>query len=114
MLTLHVSRLLHIRGIQKPYNFLRNLGLSHNVAHRMLSDKAVGIKLYQLQKLCLALHCTPNDLMAWDSTQTSLSADHPIMELVRPAEDSLTVGELRQLPLAKLNQIKQLLKDMES
>ncbi|MBU2914477.1 MULTISPECIES: helix-turn-helix domain-containing protein [Reichenbachiella] len=113
MLTLQISRLMHIRGIPKPYNYLRKLGLSHNVVHRMLADKAVGIKMYQLQQLCIALHCTPNDLMAWDSAETSLAPNHPITELDRPSENGLTVAELRKMPLEKLDQIKQILREME-
>ncbi|MGL1887639.1 MAG: helix-turn-helix transcriptional regulator [Reichenbachiella sp.] len=110
---LNVSRLLTIRGIQKPYNYLINLGLSHKVVHRMLSNKAVGIKMYQLEKLCLSLHCTPNDLMTWEEGNQSVGADHPVMKLVDRSTDSLTVEQLRKLPLEKLDLLKEVLKEME-
>lgn len=108
MLTLQVSRVLRIRGIQKPYNYLRKLGLSHNVVHRMLSGKSAGIKMDQLQRICLALHCTPNDLMHWDGGQTSIAADHPIQKLTKK-EDAATMDYLRKLPLEKMEQIRELL-----
>ncbi|MGL1885902.1 MAG: helix-turn-helix transcriptional regulator [Reichenbachiella sp.] len=113
MMILNVSRMLTIRGVQKPYNYLKNLGFSHKVVHRMLSNKAGGIKMYQLEKLCLSLHCTPDDLMTWEAGNESVIVDHPIMKLVHGSVDSLTVDQLRKLPLHKLDQLKEVLMEME-
>jgi DNA-binding Xre family transcriptional regulator len=108
MLQLQISRVMRIRGIRNPYKFLRDLGISHTVVHRFLSGKSKGFKMDQLQKICLALYCTPNDLMDWDNTQSALSEDHPIQQLNRE-EVSITLEDLRKLPLERMKDIQKML-----
>ncbi|MCV9389087.1 helix-turn-helix domain-containing protein [Reichenbachiella ulvae] len=108
MLRLNISRVMRIRGIRNPYKFLRDQGISHAVVNRLLSGKSKGVKMDQLQRICLALHCTPNDLMEWDNAQSSLSDEHPIQELVR-VDDNFSLEDLRKLPLEKLRELEEML-----
>lgn len=65
MLQFDATRLFKLRGIKKPYAFLCKQGLSHHIAQRLAAGSVNTLKLGYLETVCMALHCTPNDLMCW-------------------------------------------------
>lgn len=95
-----------------PYSFMRKLGLSRDVARRLVDETTAGIKIAHLEKLCIALNCTPNDLMAYEDTN-SLAADHPLQQLKRNKDDLANMQKLRKLSPEKIAMLGKLLDEME-
>jgi DNA-binding Xre family transcriptional regulator len=62
MLTLNLSRVFALRGIEKPYTELVKCGISRPTAHNLLSLRVTSIKYSHLEKICELLNCEPNDL----------------------------------------------------
>lgn len=91
MINLNINRIVRQKGIGKPYSFLRSLGFTHNIATRYTTATHKVMKLADIEKLCLALHCTPNDLLEWGQSPAdpALPSNHPLQALHRtnPASD---------------------------
>ncbi len=108
MLYLNLQRILSQRGITSPNQLLIKYGFTPFTASRILNNKAAGLSNAQLEKLCLALRCTPNDLYAWEKpVDESVAKDHPLHALVPKPQRLDMVQQLRELPLDKLEQVRQ-------
>ena len=114
MLKFSLSHIFKARGIKRPYSFLRNLGLSHSVAHRLAHDDVKTMTLDHVGKLCQALHCTPNDLLEWSTEGTHVSSDHPLSNLVRSSQAINLVEELKQIPLDRLGELQEQIKNLKN
>jgi DNA-binding Xre family transcriptional regulator len=112
MLKLNLNYIFKIRGIKNTYGFIKKLGFSHDVSHRLAQGQTLGVKMKQLEALCLALHCTPNDLMEFEDTEGKVRADHPILNLKRDKEMVESIEQLRKLPLDKIKQLKRLMEEI--
>jgi DNA-binding Xre family transcriptional regulator len=115
MLKLNLKPILAARGISKPLSFLVEAGLSYRTAHILLKYGVSAIKLSHLEKLCSALHCTPNDLMEWtDKTIGGNTIPHPLQELNKGKINVDLYKKLQTLPLSKLNELSNILQNGES
>ena len=65
MLKLNIERLFTIRGISKPISFLTKNGFSYTTAHRLVKGEMIRYDNDIIEKLCISLNCTPNDLFEW-------------------------------------------------
>lgn len=63
MFTLRIKEMLLLRGYKPTSYSLEKLGIPHTAAVQYYYNKAKSIKLEHLYKLCIALDCTPMDLM---------------------------------------------------
>jgi len=61
---LNIRPILTARNILHPSAYLIKIGISNNVANKMLKGEAVQINFRQLTTICTNLNCTPNDLFA--------------------------------------------------
>lgn len=107
MIKINLNYIFTARGIKKPYSFLTDLGFSHSVAHRFANGKASGIKTYQMELLCRALYCTPNDLIEYTHEGQPLPDDHPLHSLKRDSKDFQSLELIRKLPLEKMEQFRE-------
>ena len=105
MLKLDVPQLFRARGIARPFTFLRRLGLSNKVAHRILHSETKSINLNHVFKICAALQCTPNDLLRLESD--SLPETHPLRKLRQSDFEVDLLREINGLPLEKLGELKE-------
>lgn len=106
MLKLNLKPVLAARGITQPLNFLVEAGLSYRSAHILLNNHKQMVKLSHLEKLCSALHCTPNDLLEWDDASAgNTMASHPLQRLNKERMNVDLYKSLQQLPLDKLNEL---------
>lgn len=113
MLQLNLSRIIKQRGIARPNQFLRNHGFTAYTASRILTNKVSGLTNEQLELLCLALRCTPNDLYVWQKpSDGNIPQDHPLHALLPKQESLDMVKQLQELPLDKLEQIRQFIAEM--
>ena len=112
MLTLDIIRVCSEKGISNPKKFLRGLGFYPNAAAAIEKGKRVRIDYDQIEKLCIALHCTPNDLFAWKPGENMVH-NHPMNALIRSEKPSIP-SLLRNLPPEKLDQLRELAMQLQN
>ena len=93
-------------GFGRVYSFLRKIGFNHTPAQKFHEGRYRSLPLDHVERLCLRLHCTPNDLLEWSPGDLRVDGDHPLYGLVKKSELDL-LSEIRDLPLERLNELKQ-------
>lgn len=115
MLHLNLSRIIKQRGIASPNKLLMKYGFTAYTASRILNNKVAGLSNEQLERLCLALRCTPNDLYDWQKpADGNISQDHPLHKLLPKQESPNMIQQLQELPLEKLDEIRKFIEEMEN
>lgn len=112
MLIYRFDRIFKARGIAHPFTYLRNAGFSDTLASRIKNNKVKRLGMIHLEKLCILLKCTPNDVVAWvPDSKTDIEADHPLNSLRQTDTEIDLVKTINSIPLGKLEKIEQLIKD---
>lgn len=115
MLYFNIKRLLDLRGIDKPYAFLVKNGFVSQTATNLVNNRVGHIKPAQMEKLCLLLHCTPNDLFDWQPDKNSRIADnHPLKSLVKEKNAPPISEIVKDVPVEKLAQLEALINSLKS
>lgn len=113
MLYYNLKRIISQRGISNPNKLLIKYGFTAYTASRLLNNKVAGLSNKQLEMLCLAFRCTPNDIYAWEKpTDGNIAKDHPLHALVPPPQSLDMVQQLQELPLEKLEVIRKFIEEM--
>jgi DNA-binding Xre family transcriptional regulator len=113
MLYLNIKRMMRLRGTENHYHLMLKLGFVPSTARAFLSGEIVLIKLEQLEKLCVALNCTPNDLLEWrPDASLNVSETHSMNSLKRSGEKDLP-KLLNEIPSDKFEQILDILQDLQ-
>ncbi len=114
MLKYNISRIISIRGIERPFSFLVKNGFTYNAAHKITNNKIDRLPIKHIEKLCLLFNCTPNDLLEWTpDTNTNINNDHPINQLIRKNRESKYKNIYRELPIDKLDKLDELLSKLD-
>lgn len=110
MLQLSLSRIFKARGIEMPYRFLVQNGFVSFTAHKYKNGNARHIRLDHIEKLCILLNCTPNDLFEWSPDNLLEDrTDHPLQR-IRKREKRVEIAQLlSKLSLEKLEEVERLL-----
>ena len=113
MLIFNPRRIFALRGVEKPSGCLTKNGFTAPTATKFLQAKWIIISY--LQKICLMMNCTPNDLFEWKPDATNkIEEDHALNSL-RRAESVANIRELlKDLPVEKLSQVESLLADLKN
>ncbi len=107
MLRYNFNRILKARGIEKPVVYLKNAGFSENFSIKVTNNKVVRINLRELERLCLVLHCSPNDFYEWIPEQdASISPDHPLNAIKKSEKVIDLTKMLHSIPLGYLEEIE--------
>ena len=106
MLRYNFERVLKARGIDRPYAYLVQQGVHGHLASGIRKNKVRLLRMDSLEKLCLILHCTPNDVMEWipDEQQAS-DKNQPLNSLKRTDAIIHLTQTLNALPLEKVEEI---------
>lgn len=113
MLHFDLVGMMRRREIENPYRFLAKNGFNYHTAGHLLRNERDSLSYKNLEKLCLLLHCTPNDLFVWQKPKDTLVAEsHPLHQLKPKPHDINVTQKLQELPLDKLEQVKQFIKDL--
>jgi DNA-binding Xre family transcriptional regulator len=114
MLYFNISKLFILRNIAKPRIFLINNGFSYSQAKNIVTYRRQTISARVVEKLCLALSCTPNDLLVWTPDKnTSIPESHPLHKL-KPTE-SINISEiLKDVPAEKISEFKSGIEELKS
>lgn len=114
MLKWNFKRMCRMRGIKKPYSFFIKLGISHTLASHMATDKLDKILLRHLEKNCLELNCTPNDLLDWvPSDKKQDTPDTALHALKKEGKADDAAELLSKLPAKKLEELAKMLREKE-
>jgi hypothetical protein len=79
----------------------------------LLGGKARNIDLDNLEKICISLQCTPNDLLEWHKESDSTVNDKHPLNLLKPKETASINEELKTLPLEKMDELKEFIKKLK-
>ncbi len=106
MLYFSIHSLFKMRGIENPYTDMVKAGISPHSASNLLNNKINSIHFGHLEKLCILLNCTPNDLLVWKANAHAILPDkHALTALRHQAEEGDLYQALRKLPLHELKNI---------
>lgn len=107
MLTLNLNVLFRARGIERPYTFLVNAGLTPHTANVLLNSKSRVFRLDHVEKLCLILKCEPNDLLVWSANKNEvIPEDHPLTKLKYNNSPSIDLkATLLNMPYSELKSL---------
>ena len=112
MIKYNFERIFRARGIARPFSFLQRNGFSDNFASRINNNRVARLDMKQLERLCLLLKCTPNDIMEWNpESVTDLDKSHPLNEIRRPIAEVDMVKTISSIPLCQLEEIENLIKE---
>lgn len=114
MLKFNPKNMFSLRGIQKTTGFLVNLGMDYSTASRFLKSKSRFVKVSDIEKLCVALNCTPNDLFIWTPDEkTVLPGGHSLNALNRDGKVKNLQQMVKDIPSDKLGRIEALLNELK-
>ena len=112
MLIYNFQRVFKARGIDKPHNFLVNHGIPRGIASPMVNNKTDKIALKYLEKACLLLNCTPNDILEWKPASKKEDSPETALYILKREQQGNGEAELlRGLPLSKLEELAKVLRE---
>lgn len=114
MLYLNLKRVMRLRGVDNHYKLLLDLGFAPATVRNLLNNRVWRMDFEHLEKLCLALNCTPNDVLEWLPSETQANPEaQALIKLTRNKDGDLP-KLLKDLPIEKFEQIVGILQDLES
>lgn len=110
MVRLNLERIFKARGIEQPYRYLVQNGFVPFTAHKYKNNKVEQIRLDHIEKLCVLLHCTPNDIFEWGPNDLlDDHANHPLQK-IRRREKKIEIGKmLSKMTIEKLEEVEKML-----
>lgn len=107
MLHLDLYRVFEDKGIDNPHHFLKQNGFTAHTTSRLLNNKVESISFKHLEQICLLLNCSIDDLFSWkNNDKTGLYKNHELQKLKRGQRKGNITNSLKQLPLNKLNDVR--------
>ncbi|HDO9660873.1 TPA: helix-turn-helix domain-containing protein [Clostridioides difficile] len=64
-MNIQINNLLESKG-KTRYWLAKQIGMTHQNLTKLANNKTESIKFESLEKICLALECSPNDILGWD------------------------------------------------
>jgi len=105
MLYTNIQKLFALRGITKPAKFLMQNGFTRTMAYNITSSRFTYLDMNKFEKLCIALSCTPNDLLEWQpNPSAAIPESHPLHAL-KPNPNSNLTEVLKNIPIPQIPEI---------
>lgn len=114
MLKYNLQKLFAQRGIKNRQAFLLKAGFNRQTATRIINNKFSALKLSQIEKLCLALHCTPNDIIEYTPDPQKPIPNHPLTKLIHTETPEQLANIIDDIPIDKLNDFTQQIKNLKT
>ena len=110
MLHLNLKRIFKARGIEQPYKFLAQNGFVPFTAHKYKNGKVEHMRLDHMERLCILLNCTPNDIFDWiPNDLLDDHPDHPLQRIRRKEKKTDISKLLSKMSLEKLEEIERMI-----
>lgn len=107
MLRFELESLLESREVHQPLHFLVKAGFNYHTAHRLLNIESRSIRMDHVEKLCLVLNCTPDDLLVWDAPKSMGNlGNHPLKKLTNRQRKGSILPKIKSLPQDKLDELR--------
>jgi putative transcriptional regulator len=114
MLKFNPKNIFSLRGIEKTTAFLVKLGMDYSTASRFLKSESRFVKIKDIEKLCIALNCTPNDLFEWKADQTTVLPETHSLNAMNKSAGAKNLQEMvKDIPSDKLALIETLLNELK-
>lgn len=114
MLYINVKRVLRLRGVENHYKYLMDIGFPPATAKKFLSNQVFRITFENIERFCLALNCTPNDLLEWLPANNQANPEtQALIKLKRDREED-AMKLITSLPIEKFEQIAEILQDLKN
>lgn len=114
MLYFNIKRVMQLRGIGEPYKMLIKNGFVPATARKLVKNELRRVDLDVIEKLCLALNCTPNDLFAWQPSSAQANPDaQALIKLKRDQQQDLA-KLLGSLPIEKFEEVAGIIQNLNS
>lgn len=115
MLVFNPNRMFALRKIDRPHTTLVKNGFAKSSATNLINFYSRRVTIEHIQKLCLLLNCTPNDLFEWRATTNEkLDENHALNSLKRADKSESLTDIIQKIPVEKLPQIDDLLRDLQN
>lgn len=115
MLVFNQKKVLAMRGVDKIIGYLVKIGFTYQAANRYLRSNSKNVKVADIERLCLALNCTPNDLFEWrQDANTVVAENHALRGLEADGEQKNLQQMVKDIPAEKLKKIEELLEELKS
>lgn len=112
MLELNLKRIFKARGIDMPYKYLVKNGFVPFTAHKYKNGKVEHMRLDHIEKLCILLNCTPNELFEWTPTDLLDDRKDNPLQKIRKREKKLEISKiLARMSMDKLEEIEKMLEN---
>ncbi len=112
MIKYNFNRVFKARGIEKPFSYLAKAGFSQKFATKIKNDRVARLNMNVLEKLCILLRCTPNDLLEWiQEKDVQLDSAHPLQTLKRSEKVIDITKMLNSIPIEYLEDIETVIAD---
>ena len=84
MLRYNFQRLFTQRGVNNQILYLIGAGFTRGVASRIVNKKNYRLSPKQIETLCKAFNCSPNDLFEWTPDKPDeINGNNPLQDLIR-------------------------------
>ena len=104
---------MRLRGVDDHYKMLLEIGFAPATVRRFLRNEHWRMDFENIEKLCLALNCTPNDLFEWRPKENLPHIeDKALLKLKRDANSDVS-KMLGSLPIEKIEQIADIIQDLK-
>lgn len=107
MLQFSVGNYLNFKGIRNRIKFLQKHGFTYNSSRHIVSDKMGSIQLKTIEKLCLALQCTPNDILTYTPDADNPTPNQPLNALSAERFKNIITEGMQHLNSEELEVLKE-------
>ena len=115
MLKFNPKRIFELRGIEKPVGFLVKLGFDYPQASRFLQARSPMLKIRHIERLCVALNCTPNDLFEWSAGKDEFLPDAHSLKILEKDASAKSLREMvKDVPSDRLAELEALVEQLKS
>ncbi|WP_276978870.1 helix-turn-helix transcriptional regulator, partial [Flavobacterium filum] len=99
MITLYIKEMLRYKNLKPTASTLAKMGISWITANNMLSNKAKSITFDHVEKLCIGLNCTPNELFNYKPDKKGVGPDYVIHEIKKEGTPLALQDVLQRMPM---------------
>jgi putative transcriptional regulator len=115
MLKLNINTLAKARGIKNLAAHLTKFGFTYQPAFRLASGNIKSLPIRNIEKLCLALNCTPNDLFIFQpQANEPVPENHPLKPLIAKSDPANLIDFANEIPISKLPEFSKKLDELKS
>jgi hypothetical protein len=112
MLHLYIKEYLRAKGYPPKPHTLVKFGINPFMAQKLINNKVKNLNLETLAEVCLALDCTPNDILNFQPIEGTVVPSAAMFRLKKEPSGSSPIDYVKILKPEKLSEAIEYLKNM--